>query len=43
VPTLAGAPGLKGDFDDGKTSLADGIKLRPEMNSIADLIFPKQW
>jgi len=32
---LAGALGLKGDLDGGRASLAEGIKLRPEMNSIA--------
>ena len=33
---LAGALGLKGDLDGGRTSLAEGIKLKPQMNSIAN-------
>jgi TolB-like protein/DNA-binding winged helix-turn-helix (wHTH) protein/predicted ATPase/class 3 adenylate cyclase len=32
---LAGALGLKGDLDEAKAALADGIKLRPEINSLA--------
>jgi adenylate cyclase len=32
---LAGALGLKGDLNGGRASLAEGIKLRPEMDSIA--------
>ena len=32
---LAGALSLKGDLDGGRASLAEGIKLRPEMNSVA--------
>jgi tetratricopeptide (TPR) repeat protein len=31
---LAGALGLKGDLDGGKASLAEGLKLKPEMNSV---------
>src|SRR5215831_804565 len=33
---LAGALGLKGDLDRGRVSLAEGLKLKPEMNSIAN-------
>jgi Tfp pilus assembly protein PilF len=33
---LAGALGLKGDLDGGKASLAEGLRLRPEMSSIAN-------
>ena len=32
---LAGALGLKGDLDEAKVALADGIQLRPEINSLA--------
>ena len=33
---LAGALGLKGDLDGGRASLAEGLKLRPELNSVAN-------
>jgi TolB-like protein len=33
---LAGALSLKGDLAGGRAALAEGIKLRPEMNSIAN-------
>ena len=32
---LAGALGLKGDLDGGKAALADSLKLKPEVNSLA--------
>ncbi|HEX3412355.1 MAG TPA: hypothetical protein VHT00_11595, partial [Stellaceae bacterium] len=32
---LAAAFGLKGDLDEAKAALAEGIKLRPEVNSLA--------
>ncbi|SEE22020.1 TolB amino-terminal domain-containing protein [Rhizobiales bacterium GAS191] len=34
---LAGALGLRGDIDEAKAMLAEGIKLNPELNSIARL------
>ena len=40
---LAGALGLKGDLDGGRASLAEGIKLRPEMNSIAHFRDLRPW
>jgi adenylate cyclase len=33
---LAGALGLKGDLDGGRASLAEGLRVRPEMSSIAN-------
>ena len=33
---MAGALGLKGDLDAGRASLAEGLKLRSEMKSIAN-------
>jgi tetratricopeptide (TPR) repeat protein len=32
---LAGALGLKGDLDEAKAALAESLKLKPEMNSLA--------
>jgi adenylate cyclase len=32
---LAGALGLRGDIDDAKAALAEGIKLKPDINSLA--------
>jgi tetratricopeptide (TPR) repeat protein len=32
---LAGAFGLRGDLDEAKAALAEGIKLKPEINSMA--------
>jgi tetratricopeptide (TPR) repeat protein len=32
---LAGALGLKGDLEGGKAALADSLKLKPEVNSLA--------
>jgi tetratricopeptide (TPR) repeat protein len=32
---LAGALGLRGDLDEAKVALAEGIKLKPEINSMA--------
>jgi len=32
---LAGALGLKGDLDEAKVALAESLKLKPEMNSLA--------
>jgi len=32
---LAGALGLKGDLEEGKTALAESLKLKPEVNSLA--------
>jgi adenylate cyclase len=33
---LAGALGLKGDLDGGRASLAEGLRLKPAMSSIAN-------
>jgi adenylate cyclase len=32
---LAGALGLKGDLEEAKVALAESLKLKPEMNSLA--------
>jgi adenylate cyclase len=32
---LAGAFGLRGDLDEAKAALAEGIKLKPDINSMA--------
>ena len=32
---LAGALGLRGDIDEARTALADAVKLRPQVNSLA--------
>jgi adenylate cyclase len=40
---LAGALGLKGDLDGGKAVLAESLKLKPEMNSIAQYLALKPW
>src|SRR5882762_269630 len=32
---LAGGLGLKGDLDEARTALADSLRLKPEMNSLA--------
>jgi adenylate cyclase len=32
---LAGALGLKGDLDEARTALAESLRLKPEMNSLA--------
>jgi adenylate cyclase len=40
---LAGALGLKGDLDAGKASLAESLKLKPEIDSIANFISRKPW
>lgn len=40
---LAGALGLKGDLDEAKVALADGIKLRPEINSLAQWRTHAPW
>ena len=32
---LAGALGLKGNHEEGKTALAESLKLKPEVNSLA--------
>jgi adenylate cyclase len=31
---LAGALGLRGDFDEARSALAEGIRLKPEINSL---------
>jgi tetratricopeptide (TPR) repeat protein len=33
---LAGALGLKGDLDEARSALAEGIKLKPEINSLVE-------
>jgi Tfp pilus assembly protein PilF len=40
---LAGALGLKGDFDEGRAELAESLKLKPEIDSIAHFISRKPW
>jgi TolB-like protein/Tfp pilus assembly protein PilF len=40
---LAGALGLWGDLDEAKTVLAEGIKLKPEVNSLARLRSYMPW
>ena len=32
---LAGGLGLKGDLDEARTALAESLRLKPEMNSLA--------
>lgn len=40
---LAGALGLKGDLDEAKVALVDAIKLRPEINSLAQWRIHAPW
>jgi TolB-like protein/class 3 adenylate cyclase/tetratricopeptide (TPR) repeat protein len=40
---LAAAFGLKGDLDEAKAALAEGIKLRPEVNSLAAWRAHRPW
>jgi TolB-like protein/class 3 adenylate cyclase len=40
---LAGALGLKGDLDGGRVALAASLKLKPEINSIAQYLALKPW
>jgi adenylate cyclase len=40
---LAGALGLKGDIDEARTALAEGIKLKPELNSLAHWRTYRPW
>jgi adenylate cyclase len=40
---LAGAFGLKGDVDEAKASLAESLKLKPEINSLAALRAYVPW
>jgi adenylate cyclase len=40
---LAGALGLKGDHEGGKAALAESIKLRPEINSLAQYYAIRPW
>jgi TolB-like protein/class 3 adenylate cyclase len=40
---LAGALGLKGDLDAGRASLSEGLRLKPEMNSVAQFRDLKPW
>ena len=40
---LAGALGLKGDLDGGRTELTESLKLKPEIDSIAHFISRKPW
>jgi tetratricopeptide (TPR) repeat protein len=41
--SLAGALGFRGDLDDAKPALAEAIKLRPELNSLARLRASRSW
>ncbi len=40
---LAGALGLKGNLEEGKTALAESLKLRPEINSLAQYYAIRPW
>jgi adenylate cyclase len=40
---LAGALGLKGNHEDGKTALAESLKLKPEINSLAQYYAIRPW
>jgi TolB-like protein len=40
---LAGALGLKGDLEGGKTALAESLKLKPEISSITQYLALKPW
>jgi len=40
---LAAAFGLKGDLDEARAALAEGIKLRPEVNSLAAWRAHRPW
>jgi TolB-like protein/class 3 adenylate cyclase/Tfp pilus assembly protein PilF len=40
---LAGALGLKGDLDRGRAALTESLKLKPEINSIAQYLARKPW
>jgi adenylate cyclase len=40
---LAGALGLKGDLEGGKTALAESLKLKPEINSLAQYYAIRPW
>ena len=40
---LAAALGLKGDIEDARAALAEGIKLRPELNSLAAWRAHRPW
>ena len=40
---LAGALGLRGDLDEAKTALAEALRLKPEVNSLAQLRAYRPW
>jgi TolB-like protein/class 3 adenylate cyclase/tetratricopeptide (TPR) repeat protein len=40
---LAGALGLKGNLEEGKTALAESLKLKPEINSLAQYYAIRPW
>ncbi len=40
---LAGALGLKGNYEEGKAALAESVKLRPEINSLAQYYAIRPW
>jgi hypothetical protein len=40
---LAGALGLKGDLDGGRASLAESLRLKPEIDSIAHFRDLRPW
>jgi adenylate cyclase len=40
---LAGALGLKGDLDEAKAALAEALRLKPEVNSLATLRVSSPW
>jgi Flp pilus assembly protein TadD len=40
---LAGALGIKGELDGARAALAEGIKLKPEVNSVAQWRVHQPW
>jgi adenylate cyclase len=40
---LAGALGLKGNHEEGRTALAESLKLKPEINSLAQYYAIRPW
>ena len=40
---LAAALGLKGNHEEGKAALAESLKLRPEINSLAQYYAIRPW
>jgi adenylate cyclase len=40
---LAGALGLHGDIDEARAALADAIRLKPQVNSLARWVAAQPW